>query len=30
MSADTFAKPYRSRSPLDANTAKEIAANISS
>jgi cytochrome c556 len=28
MSADTFAKLYRSRSPLDADTAKKIAANI--
>jgi hypothetical protein len=28
MSADTFAKLYRSRSPLDADTAKEIAANL--
>jgi hypothetical protein len=28
MSADAFAKLYRSRSPLDADTAKEIAANL--
>jgi hypothetical protein len=28
MSAGTFAKLYRSRTPLDADTAKEIAANL--
>ena len=28
MSADAFAKLYRSRTPLDAATAKEIAANL--
>jgi len=28
MSADAFAKLYRSRSPLDADTAKEISANL--
>ena len=28
MSADTFAKLYRSRTPLDADTAKEISANL--
>jgi hypothetical protein len=28
MSAETFAKLYRSRTPLDADTAKEIAANL--
>ena len=28
MRADTFAKLYRSRTPLDAATAKEIAANL--
>jgi hypothetical protein len=28
MSADSFAKLYRSRSPLGADTAKEIAANL--
>ncbi len=28
MSAATFAKLYRSRMPLDADTAKEIAANL--
>jgi hypothetical protein len=28
MSADTFAKIYRSRTPLDAGTAREIAANL--
>ena len=28
MSADTFAKLFRSRLPLDADTAKEIAANL--
>ena len=28
MSAGTFAKLYRSRSPLDADTTKEIAANL--
>ena len=28
MSADAFAKLYRSRTPLDADTAKEIAANL--
>lgn len=28
MSAETFARLYHSRSPLDADTAKEIAANL--
>ena len=28
MSADAFARLYRSRTPLDAATAKEIAANL--
>ena len=28
MSADAFAKLYRSRTPLDAATAKEISANL--
>jgi hypothetical protein len=28
MSADAFARLYRSRSPLDADTAGEISANI--
>ena len=28
MSATTFAKLYRSRTPLDADTAKEISANL--
>jgi hypothetical protein len=28
MSAAAFAKLYRSRTPLDADTAKEIAANL--
>jgi hypothetical protein len=28
MSAGAFAKLYRSRTPLDADTAKEIAANL--
>ncbi len=28
MSADAFAKLYRSRTPLDADTAKEISANL--
>ena len=28
MSADTFAKLYRSRTPLDPDTAKEISANL--
>ena len=28
MSADAFAKLYRSRKPLDAATAKEISANL--
>jgi hypothetical protein len=28
MSADAFAKLYRSRAPLDAGTAKEISANL--
>jgi hypothetical protein len=28
MSADTFAKLYRSRAPLDPATAKEISANL--
>jgi len=28
MSADTFARLYRSRAPLDADTAKEISANL--
>ena len=28
MTAGTFAKLYRSRSPLDADTAKEISANL--
>ena len=28
MSADAFARLYRSRTPLDADTAKEIAANL--
>jgi hypothetical protein len=28
MSAGTFAKLYRSRTPLDADTAKEISANL--
>jgi hypothetical protein len=28
MSADTFAELYRSRTPLDPATAKEIAANL--
>ena len=28
MSAATFAKLYRSRTPLDADTAREIAANL--
>src|ERR1035441_3242995 len=28
MRAETFAKLYRSRSPLDADTAKEISANL--
>lgn len=28
MSAATFAKFYRSRVPLDADTAREIAANL--
>jgi hypothetical protein len=28
MSADAFAKLYRSRTPLDAGTAKEISANL--
>jgi hypothetical protein len=28
MSAKSFAKLYRSRMPLDADTAKEIAANL--
>jgi hypothetical protein len=28
MSADAFAKLYRSRTPLDAETAKEISANL--
>jgi hypothetical protein len=28
MSADAFAKLYRSRAPLDAATAKEISANL--
>jgi hypothetical protein len=28
MSADTFAKLYRSRTPLGADTAREISANL--
>jgi hypothetical protein len=28
MSADAFARLYRSRKPLDADTAKEISANL--
>jgi hypothetical protein len=28
MSAEAFAKLYRSRSPLDADTAREISANL--
>jgi hypothetical protein len=28
MSADAFARLYRSRTPLDASTAKEISANL--
>jgi hypothetical protein len=28
MSADTFARLYRSRAPLGADTAKEISANL--
>jgi hypothetical protein len=28
MSADAFAKLYRSRTPLDADTAREISANL--
>ena len=28
MNADTFARLYRSRTPLDADTAKEISANL--
>jgi len=28
MSADTFARLYRSRAPLDTDTAKEISANL--
>ena len=28
MSADAFAKLYRSRAPLDADTAREISANL--
>ena len=28
MSAETFARLYRSRTPLDADTAKAIAANL--
>ena len=28
VSADAFARLFRSRSPLDADTAKEIAANL--
>jgi hypothetical protein len=28
MSADVFARLYRSRQPLDAGTAREIAANL--
>ena len=28
MNHETFAKLYRSRAPLDADTAKEIAANL--
>jgi len=28
MSADAFARLYRSRTPLDADTAKEISANL--
>jgi len=28
MSAETFAKLYRSRTPLDADTAKQISANL--
>lgn len=28
MSAEAFAKLYRSRAPLDADTAKEISANL--
>jgi hypothetical protein len=28
MSADTFAKLYRSRKPLDAETAQEISTNL--
>jgi hypothetical protein len=28
MSADAFARLYRSRTPLDPDTAKEISANL--